>query len=84
MRLDDRVIGSESLALLDDTLDVVPGLVVHPHAIFRRALARRNLPSAEEATRELPRLNLVDALELRIHDRVQRTAPALDGGSGSA
>jgi hypothetical protein len=38
----------------------------HPYAIFRRALERRNLLAAEAAAKELPPLNLTDALELTI------------------
>jgi hypothetical protein len=38
----------------------------HPYAIFRRALERGNLPAAEAAAREIPRVSLDDALELTI------------------
>ena len=37
-----------------------------PHAIFRRALERGNLTVAEAVSRELPPLDLTDALELTI------------------
>ena len=37
-----------------------------PYSIFKRALQRRNLPTAEAAARQLPRVNLADALELTI------------------
>jgi hypothetical protein len=37
-----------------------------PYSIFKRALQRRNLPTAEAAARELARLSLADALELTI------------------
>jgi hypothetical protein len=37
-----------------------------PYSIFQRALKHGNLPTAEAAARELPRLNLTDALELTI------------------
>jgi hypothetical protein len=37
-----------------------------PHTIFRRALERGNLPAAEAATRELPRVSLADALDLTL------------------
>ena len=38
----------------------------HPLAIFRRALQRENLTVAEAVARELPRLDLLDTLELTI------------------
>jgi hypothetical protein len=37
-----------------------------PYSIFKRALQRRDLPTAEAAARELPHLSLADALELTI------------------
>jgi hypothetical protein len=37
-----------------------------PYAIFRRALERRNLLVAEATAKELPPLNLTDALELTV------------------
>jgi hypothetical protein len=35
-----------------------------PYSIFRRAIQRRNVPAAVAAAHELPRLSLLDALEL--------------------
>jgi hypothetical protein len=37
-----------------------------PYSIFKRALEHRNLMAAEAASKELPPLNLTDALELTI------------------
>jgi hypothetical protein len=36
----------------------------HPYTIFHRALERKNLLIAEATAKELPRLNLTDALDL--------------------
>jgi hypothetical protein len=38
----------------------------HPYTIFRRALERKNLLVAEATAKELPPLNLTDALELTV------------------
>ena len=38
----------------------------HPYAVFQRALKRRNLLSALAAAKQLPRLSLLDALELTV------------------
>jgi hypothetical protein len=38
----------------------------HPYAVFQRALKRRNVLSALAAAKELPRLDLLDALELTV------------------
>jgi hypothetical protein len=38
----------------------------HSYGIFQKALKRGNLPAAEAAARELPQINLADALELTI------------------
>jgi hypothetical protein len=38
----------------------------HPYAVFQRALKRRNVLSALAAAKELPQLDLLDALELTV------------------
>jgi hypothetical protein len=38
----------------------------HPYSIFRRAIERKNLLIAEATAKELPPLNLTDALELTL------------------
>jgi hypothetical protein len=53
----------------------------HPHAIFRRAIERRNVVAAWGAAHELPQLSLADALALclLICDREPRRYPTLAG-----
>ena len=38
----------------------------HPYAVFQRALKRRNVLCALAAAKDLPQLNLADALELTV------------------
>ncbi len=49
----------------------------HPHARFRRAIARRALWMAEDAAREMPELPLEDALRL-VHLYAEKESPKFE------